>query len=710
MRLGKTYRELTDIWRFEGADARQAWEEGTYSFVPNLLPEDAVAEPLETVIASLRARFGATAVDAALDEENTDPSVPVERLPQALRGPAADRPDPSWLRQTNMVGVNVRTIGSFFSVVKYAMTLPAAQDSIHLLPVWEPGVVGSLYGISSFNINGEFLSTELAAAVPHLETPERQLRAVVNLLHVMGFAVGMDVIPHTDRFSEVVLAHPQYFEWLRREDLRIVDHRADLHEEVEERILEFLDLYGPAVAEGSALFEADFDEARRNRILFGDVADKEARDRRRGELAKHVYRHGYEPVPATMAPPYRGLEVDPDTHYEDTDGHIWRDYRITEPQSMSRVFGPLARYKLYERLDDNRTWQIDFSRPREEVWHYVCERYASMQRSYGFDFMRGDMSHVQMRPGGVPEEIDDRYDLLKAVRGYIRAQNRAPHFGYFAETFLAPRNIMAYGDEVDHLEACDAEVTLGDLQSVPVGSEDFLRRFRWYRDVAETRHVTPSFTIMTGDKDDPRFDSFYLAGNELRLFAGLFLTDMPSYMALGFESRDIHNSPAPNEHYTKLYVFEEREGPKATSGPYRFGRNGNLFYHLTRIRLCAGEILPEIAGARCRWLVPPDATAAQRFFAWTQADAPRYVFVANTDTSAPVVNFDIPAARGAESGASAVGPANRGPAGLPASATLEPVFSTVSGLTPDELAAPATGRSFRIRRLEPGEGRVYRIA
>ncbi|MDZ7852608.1 MAG: hypothetical protein U5L98_08190 [Halomonas sp.] len=107
-------------------------------------------------------------------------------------------------------------------------------------------------------------------------------------------------------------------------------------------------------------------------------------------------------------------------------------------------------------------------------------------------------------------------------------------------------------------------------------------------------------------------------------------------MALGFECRDVHNSPAPNEHYTKLYVFQETDGPKATSGLYRFGRNGNLFYNLTRIRLFAEDVLPELTGAPCRLLVPPDATASQAFFAWTQADEPRYLFVGNADTSTAV--------------------------------------------------------------------------
>jgi hypothetical protein len=35
-------------------------------------------------------------------------------------------------------------------------------------------------------------------------------------------------------------------------------------------------------------------------------------------------------------------------------------------------------------------------------------------------------------------------------------------------------------------------------------------------------------------------------------------------MSLGYEQRDPHPVPAPNENYTKLYVFQLDEGPKAT--------------------------------------------------------------------------------------------------------------------------------------------------
>ena len=47
------------------------------------------------------------------------------------------------------------------------------------------------------------------------------------------------------------------------------------------------------------------------------------------------------------------------------------------------------------------------TRPRPAVWQYVCNHYAEVQRRCGFDFMRGDMSHVQMRPEGVPPVMDE---------------------------------------------------------------------------------------------------------------------------------------------------------------------------------------------------------------------------------------------------------------------------------------------------------------
>ncbi|MCG8570994.1 MAG: hypothetical protein MJB14_12715, partial [Spirochaetes bacterium] len=617
-----------------------------HTFIPNLLPEKAIHLNTSDTIEILKKLLGKK-WELATSSESCQPDQSFQILPDEISTPLKKQKNTAWLKKTNMVGINVRTIGSFWNIIKYAMTLSQIQDSIHLLPIWEPGVVGSLYGMSSWQINNEFFSKELRQAMPHLDTVEKQLKAVINLLHCMGKKVGMDVIPHTDRFSEISLANPHYFEWLQREDTVIVNHCEDLHKEVQSQIMEFLKINQSANKQMKypdqyeTFFSQDFSEEKRLWVLFGPPENPILRNERRGELAKYLYLQGYEPVPATMAPPYRGLAVDLETKYEDGDGYIWRDYRIINPQSMSRVFGPLTRYKLYHRKNNNLNWEIDFSQARKEVWDYIGQKYYQVQEMYGFDFMRGDMSHVQMRPQGVPEDIDSKYDILKFVKNYIQKVKKVPYFGYFAETFIAPRNIMAYGDEMDHLEASDADSTLGDLQSVPVGSKDFLQRFRYYCDILDNRNFSPNFTMITGDKDDPRFDKFYLTGNIVRFFMGFFLTDIPSYMGLGFETRDIHHQPAPNEHYTKLFVFQEKSGPKATHGPYVFGKNGYLFHQMQEVKKIAQSIWKDIINKSTCWFIPPDATGENKFIAWSPRDS-KYFFVANLDGYQSIRNFNIP--------------------------------------------------------------------
>jgi hypothetical protein len=621
-----SYEGFRQFWANNQQTAISSYVAKNQSFIPNLLPEQAVQMPAVQLAYILEKRFGQAAFFQALNPEHTVES-PVQNLENG-----------TWLKTVNMVGINVRTIGSFWNVVKYSLTLPQAQSSIHLLPIWECGVVASLYGIASWNINPEFFDAELAIAFPHLNTVEKQLKVATNLLHLMGKTVGMDVIPHTDRYSEIALANPQFFEWLQRREFEITDHSENLHEKVQERILDFIYQYGGTFSEyyprqKEKFFDNEvFPEETRLRFLFGEKNNLEGRTQRRNQLINHLFSEGYEPVPATMAPPYRGLEVDnrEEAKTVDDDGRVWRDYVITKPEKMSRVFGPLARVKLYENKDNNCNWEIDFSKPRHQVWEYMAQKYGGFAKDYNFDFMRGDMSHVQMNPDVSGSKSNDYYDIHKYIKKAIRQDK--PAFGYFAESFLAPPNTMAYGVEEDHLEDSDTDSTLGDLQSMVVGSERFISEFARYHCLSTSRKFAPNFTIMTADKDDPRFDGFYLKGNEIRMFMGLFLTDMPSYMGLGFEQRDPHPEPAPNEHYTKLYVFQLSEGEKATHGKYQWGHNGMLFQNLSILKNVSEKINQEIENQAIRWLISPEFTGKNKVIAWTQVMNPRYIFVVNLDT------------------------------------------------------------------------------
>lgn len=614
---------------FDGSiSAVAAYERGEKSFVVGLDPETAVSLTVYQVLEILSRRLGFDIIQKAL------------RVNSAVDSPHCGQENGDWLKSSRMVGINVRTVGNFFNIVKYALTLPRHHDTIHLLPIWEPGVVGSLYGIVSWEINPEFYSYDLQEVFPELNTSDKQLKATINLLHAMGFSVGMDVIPHTDRFSEMVLAYPRFFEWVRQRDGQLLEHREGLWGEVERTIYEFLLENG--TADGADLPEFDIffkethgpaDKASRLTNLFGPPDHYEARQCRRVALMRYVIAEGYETLPMTMAPPYRALHINADHYTVDEAGHRWYQYEFDAPRAMSRVFGPLARYRLFHSKDDNLGWELDFERPIVEVWEYVARQYADCQQKFNFDFMRGDMTHVQMRPEGVPAQLPDYYDILAHVKRHIAGQGY-PHFAFFAESFLGAPDFMGYGDEIAHLEAIGAEVTLGDLQSTVVGSALFTTRFRHYLDVGATRAFKPSFTVITADKDDPRFDGYYQTGNLVRYFVALFMSELPSYVGAGFELRGVNMERAPNEAYSKLFVFrisDPAETNKVTTGPYQWGKNRENFANITKMREWAELLLPAFHNQPVEWLAYPDPTLGVFYIAWMVRDC---LFVCNLNGSA----------------------------------------------------------------------------
>lgn len=625
-------------WRNSHHTHLSEYERAQTSFIAHVLPEFATKTDVFQVLSILQKRLGTDTLMRALNPHETIPS------------PLAAHIDSQWLKKSNMAGINVRTIGSFWNVVGYALTLPKFHDSIHLLPIWEPGVVGSLYGKVSWNINAEFYSWPLQRAIPWLDTVEKQLKAVVNILHALGKTVGLDVIPHTDRFSEIALIHPRLFEWVRRDGGQLIDHSEYVWQQVEEIIWQHLHHYG--AADGSELnFDKEllFDPAvpllndkRRQEIIFG--FDQPQRLHRRIALMQTLLADGLETLPMTMAPPYRGLHINPDIFIMDERGTPWYQYDFDHPQGMSRVFGPLTRYRFYHSKNDNQHWELDFERPNLAAWQYFTRKYLECQQEFNFDFMRGDMAHVQMRPDGVPAHPGAFYDPLCAVKKHVQ-QHSAPYFAFYAETFIAPPNVMGYGDESDHLEAIHADATLGDLQAAVIDSPEFRERFTLYDHLLRTRSFAPSFTIITADKDDPRFDEFYQNGNLVRYFIGLFLTDMPSYYSLGFEVRNLHQQRGKNEEYTKLYVFQihdDAETDKVTHGPFEWGDNMAQFQQLTQLRLFAESIWEDITEREIRWLLAPNATE-RTLIAWTHAQAPTYVFVANISehTEASFAEIDL---------------------------------------------------------------------
>lgn len=582
-------KQFVDNWRKNHRLRFREFIHGQH-FVDGLIPQIAVQLNIYETLSTLKDKLGNDSFFNCINPDNTFPS------------PVSNEKNGQWLKKTNIVGVNIRTIGNFFNLVKYCFTLSQTQNCIHLLPIWEPGVVNSLYGKVSWNINPEFFSHELVSAYPHLDTVEKQLKVVINFVHAMGKTIGMDVIPHCDRFSEMVISKPYLFEWVKQKDGILINHDKDLYLEVQQIVWDFLIEKGSANHQHVDIGKEDFFSVSNSAIadsfqlevIFGYQNDVLGRRNRRTEIMQRILDNRIETLPMTMAPPYRGLHLNPESFELDSFGNKWYNYEFDKPQEMSRVFGPLTRYRFFKNQKDS--WQLDFENPVPEAWSYLAEKYAECQKEFNFDFMRGDMAHVQPRADGVPNPLPFYYDPLLFIKKYI-ANHQAPYFAFYAETFLAPDDVMSYGNEADHLNAIEAEATLGDLQSTVLGSFDFRQKLSDYIAFANTQSFAPSFTIITADKDDPRFDKFYHYGNVARYFIGQFFQSLPSYFSLGFETRERNIKRAANETYSKLYVFTIRdiaEKDKFTLNSFQWSSNFEQFNEINKLKSLQDTIIPQL--------------------------------------------------------------------------------------------------------------------
>jgi hypothetical protein len=123
------YEQSLIEWKANQQELTQRYTSHRESFISGLLPATAVSMSAARLISILQERLGATTLSHCLDPSHTHPS------------PVSGQENPDWIRRCNIVGINVRTVQNFFNVLKYALTLPKSQSGIHLLPIWEPGVV-----------------------------------------------------------------------------------------------------------------------------------------------------------------------------------------------------------------------------------------------------------------------------------------------------------------------------------------------------------------------------------------------------------------------------------------------------------------------------------------------------------------------------------------------------------------------------------------
>ncbi len=524
---------------------------------------------------------------------------------KSIQAPHQNDRNSEWLKQSKVVGINPRAIGSYFDIVKYAMTFP--EDSLHLLPLFEQGCQGSLYAPVNFKLSEEFMDKDLTKL--GFDTPEKQLKLTMNLLHALNKNVGMDFLQHTDRFSEEVFINPDNFIWAKVDESKQRElqypevHPDKIGEDVKNAVVDFLkengDTKGQPVKEIYLQNFYNLSEDRRREILFGSD-NSEQKTTRRVALMNHVRNANLETKPISLDDPRRKIVF---KEMQGNNGVTWANFT---DNMGDRMFGNLTGYKLYH-LDENG--QVDISKPNKSAWDFVCKQNAKFQQDYNFDFLRADMGYLTFD--------DEKRDIHSKVKEYIQNQG-AHHFASLGECFCG------FGDNqnTEAIKRKNYDSVLGNLHYENVYDYNF-------NDIVKAYNFAPdykvSLTSITADSDQARYNQHYdNFQNKIRTFFGLFL-NQPSYMGMGLETRE--DNPTEGKNLTKDFI-NDWGIPK-----YEWGQNKSFFKTISGMRNVFAKIKDDIQKQLHYWLWTSDKKVASWFYYTKDALNPSYLFVANTDTN-----------------------------------------------------------------------------
>ena len=108
-----SYSELQELWINPQSKIEliNSYIDKETNFIPYLLPEDALKFSVSETIDILTKRFGSVVNDIVFEGK-------------IVNSPLYHHQNTLWLKRSNMVGINIRTIGNVFNVVKYALTIP----------------------------------------------------------------------------------------------------------------------------------------------------------------------------------------------------------------------------------------------------------------------------------------------------------------------------------------------------------------------------------------------------------------------------------------------------------------------------------------------------------------------------------------------------------------------------------------------------------
>lgn len=524
--------------------------------------------------------------------------------------PVSENKDSKWLKKSKIISINPRIVGSYFNIIKYAMTFP--EDTIHILPIWEVGCEGSLYARVNWQLDDQWLDKDLVRY--GYKTSEQQLKLVINLLHALGKKVGFDCVPHTDKFSEEVFIIPECFEWIRLNQNKtkelIYNENTDVYAELKQCVIDYLTSYGSAngldTNTNENIYSLNFDEIKA--ILFGN--NKEKRISRRIELINYVREQGFETRPVTEHAPCRPIVYD---CIKENEFGTYAEFKIENKKSNAKIFNSITPYKWYE-IDKNGYPLIN--KPIETTFNYFFEQVEKFQDEYNFDFLRADMAHNQISHSHINEKKDNNFEFEMWKLLKQRLQLRTPYFGTFAEAFLGDYYIDGKTDMINK----NFDIVLGNSNFYFLDS-NFIKLIKDYVEDNNNFNFSPCIVSITNDSDQKHNNKFYQSefANEIRYFIQCFLS-LPGYAGMGFECRNL--LPKNDTEYSALYANYQNE-------KYEWGANKSLFKEISKIRKLYSKM--NFSNLKTNILETTSESILTWFLSDEKSNEPLYICIVNLD-------------------------------------------------------------------------------
>lgn len=467
-----------------------------------------------------------------------------------IKSPLSSQKSSDWIKTTKIIGINPRITKTYWGIVKYAMTFP--EEGIHIMPLWESGD-GSLYVQNSWRLNRDFYDSDLETL--GMDTCEKQLKFIVNVMHALGKFVGFDAVPHVDNFSEIAILNPDCVEWIKlNAEKNAQDYSVETNE-ISQNIKQI-------IIKNYNLLDNFYklSESERSDLLFPAGIDRFCR---RMEIRSLIRNAGYEPIPVVEHAPMRPVKF---VRMEHSKNDSWAVFDVDNKATNALIIGAVTPYKFYNIKNGYPVKNsID-----NKVLNYFIDNIKAFQSEYDFDFLRADMAHNQISHSHNDNNKDMICEEMWAVLK-SEIQKNKPYFATFAESFLGNYYISGIQDMVNK----NFDIVLGELNYNYLDNEYVDLLYKYCVDLKKYSFA-PLLTIYTNDGDKDEHNSYYgsLEANICRYFISMFM-NMPSYMGIGYEVRDLE--PEKLCQYSGLYI---KQGNK----DYEFGTNIKQFEYISVVR------------------------------------------------------------------------------------------------------------------------------